>query len=487
MSTLARRCFLVLFICTWVGLLPAIAAAQVADATLIVRVKDTSGGVVPGATVDVVATATGMQRTVPSGPDGTVSVPHLAIGTYKVTVSLSGFTTQVQQVTLLVGQTSEVSYQLAPSSVAETVEVRGVTPTVETNNATVHQVVTPEQVQTLPINGRDFSTLATLAPGATQGNTSESHNFDPVKRNLPAIAINGQSGRNVDVLLDGGDNIDSQIGGQNMALSLEAVQEFEVITHDPKPQFNHGIGGIVNVVTKSGGNNWSGSGFGFFRSDKIQSEDALSLSLDKPKPPFSQQQFGGTLGGPIEKDKAFFFASYERQNRTTSRVYNSGGAFPTLDGTATPQPFNQDFFLGKINGTIKNKHSWMVRYAEHQNTSSNEFFADTDAPCTGCMADESSRTHDVVGSLTSIFGTNKVNDLRFHYQHFVDKIVDQVRLARHADADFPCRHVRPEPGGQPVTVPDDDRSEGRFHVDEGAPRHRDRRVVELPAEHRADR
>ncbi|RPJ82250.1 MAG: PEGA domain-containing protein, partial [Acidobacteria bacterium] len=425
MSTPARRIVLsTIVICAWAALMPALSNAQVGDANLSVQVRDASAAVVPGATIEVVAQATGLQRTAVTGGEGTVTIAHLPPGRYRVSVSLSGFTTQVQDVTLLIGQTADVSYQLAPSSISETVEVTGGVPMIETNNATLHKVITPEEVQSLPINGRDFSTLATLVPGVTQGNTSENKNFDPVKRNLPAISINGQSGRNIDVLLDGGDNTDIQIGGQNIALSLEAVQEFEVITHDPKTQFNRGIGGVLNVVTKSGTNDVSGSAFGFFRDKALQSIDAISAQLDKPKPPFSQQQFGGTLGGPIKTNGAFYFVSYERQRRNTSRVFNSGGAFAALDGTVTEQPFTQNFFLGKVNGRLTSSHNWMLRYAEQDNDSGNEFFSDSDAP--GSTASVTNRAHDLVASLTSILGTNRVNDLRFHYQWYENSIRNDV-------------------------------------------------------------
>jgi hypothetical protein len=425
MSTRARRLVLsTIVIFAGVGLMPAVAAAQVGDANLSVRVHDASGAVVPGATIEMAAQATGLLRTAVTGGEGTVTIAHLAPGRYRVSVSLSGFTTQVQEVTLLVGQTADLGYHLAPSAVAVTVQVSAAAPMIETNNATLHKVVTSEQVQALPINGRDFSTLATLVPGVTQGNTSENKNFDPVKRNLPAISINGQSGRNIDVLLDGGDNTDIQIGGQNIALSLEAVQEFEVITHDPKTQFNRGIGGVLNVVTKSGGNDVTGSGFGFFRNKTLQSIDAISAQLDKPKPPFSQQQVGGTIGGPMKKNEAFFFVSYERQRRNTSRVFNSGGAFAALDGTVTAQPFTQNFFLGKANGRVTASHNWMVRYAEQDNDSRNEFFSDSDAP--GSTADETNRAHDLVASLTSILGTTRVNDLRVHYQWYENSIQNGV-------------------------------------------------------------
>ncbi len=394
--------------------------AQGSGATIIGHVRDSSGAVVSGASVSVVSEATGFRRETQTDQEGTFSLGNLSPGTYKVTVTQAGLATQVQEVILLVGHSADLNFSLSVAGREEQVKVEAVLPLVETNTATVHKAITPQQVESLPINGRDFSTLAALVPGVTTGNTSINANYDPVKRNVPAISINGQSGRNLFMAIDGGDNTDIFMGGQNISLSLEAVQEFEVITHGPKAQYDRGIGGVINVVTKSGTNAFHGSAFGFFRDDSISAVDAISEGLGKGKAPFDSQQFGGTLGGPIVRDRLFFFYNYERQRNNTSRVFNSGGAFPTLDGAVTPQPFRQNFHLGRVDGQFTPNHSFFARYAEQDNKSQNEFFSDFDAP--DSRANESNRLHDVVAGVTSLFGANRVNDLRFHYQLFNNDI-----------------------------------------------------------------
>lgn len=420
MKSFARKAWAVLAGAAVMLCVSSPAWGQASGSMILGQVKDASGAVVSGASVEVLSTGTGLKREARTGADGSFVVTNLQPGRYRVTATQAGFGAQAKELALLVGQSADLIFTLSPASRQEVVKVDAETPLIETNTATIHKTITPEQVDTLPINGRDFSSLAALVPGVTSGNTSINANYDPVKRNVPAIAINGQSGRNLYMAIDGGDNTDIFMGGQNITLSLEAVQEFEVITHDPKAQYGRGIGGVINVVTKSGTNSFHGSGFGFFRTASLNANNAISEMLGSPKPPFDSQQFGGTIGGPIMKDRIFFFYSYERQQNNTSRVFNSGGAFPTLDGTVTPQAFRQNFHLARVDVKVADNHTLFGRYAEQDNGSTNEFFNDQDAP--DSTADEFNRLHDVVIGFTSLVGNNKVNDLRFHYQFYSNRI-----------------------------------------------------------------
>lgn len=407
-------------------ILPNVALAQSGYGNLSGHVRDASGGVITGAAVTVSSAETGLRRTVQTDGDGVFTVINLPPGGYHVAVSYSGFGNLDQDVILSVSQTLDLSIELRPAGQQQQVNVEAAVPLIETNTATIHKSITPLQIVELPIDGRNFTTLATLIPGVTSGNVAVNQNYDPVKRNVPAISINGQSGRNLYMTLDGGDNTDMFMGGQNINLSVEAVQEFDVITHDPKAQYARGIGGVVTVVTKSGTNNFHGSGFGFFRNDAYEAIDAISASLNKPKPPFSSQQFGGTFGGPIVKDKLFFFYSYERDRSTTSRVFNSNGAFPTLDGTATSQPFRQNLHTARLDGRINATTTWFARYSEQDNITANEFFSDQEAPGPNAGADETNKFHDAAVAVTSLFGSNKVNDVRFHYQYFQNSITNRT-------------------------------------------------------------
>jgi hypothetical protein len=403
---------------------PYLAAQGGAD--IIGHVKDSSGAAVNGATITVTSTATGLKRQAQSAVDGGFSIINLPPGNYRLEASYTGFGNQARDVALLVGQSLDLNIELRPAGQQQKVSVEAVVPLIETNTATIHKAITPLQVEELPVNGRDFTTLATLVPGATTGNSAVHRNYDPTKRNVPAISINGGSGRLLFMTLDGGDNTDLFMGGQNITLSLEAVQEFDVITHDPKAQNLRGLGGVVNVVTKSGSNSWHGSGFGFFRNDSYEKIDAISQANKKPKPPLSNQQFGGTFGGPIMKDKLFGFYSYERERRNESRVFNSNGAFPTLDGTATPLTFRQNLHTARLDGRINPSNNWFVRYSEQDNITGNEFFDDQEAPGPNAGANETNKIHDAVAGITTLFGSNKVNDFRIHYQYWQNSITNKV-------------------------------------------------------------
>lgn len=407
-------------------LLPSEMWGQGGEGNIVGHVKDSTGGVINGATITVTNPATGLRRTVQSDSDGAFSVINLPPGNYKVETTYTGFAPSTLDVTVQVSQAFDLNVELRPAGQQQQVSVEAVAPLVETTTATLHKAITPQQVAELPIAGRTFTTLAALVPGVTSGNVSVDKNYDPTKRNVPAISINGQSGRNLFMSIDGGDNTDLFQGGQNINLSLEAVQEFDVTTHDPKAQYMRGIGGVVTVVTKSGSNEFHGSGFGFFRNDAYEAIDPISKSNNKPKPSFSSQQFGGTIGGPIVRDKLFFFYSYERDREDSSRVFNSLGAFPALDGTATPQPFRQNLHTARMDGRINDSTTWFVRYSEQDNIRASEFFSDFEAPGPNAGADETNKLHDAVAALTKLFGSNMVNDFRFHYQYWHNSITDKV-------------------------------------------------------------
>ena len=413
-------------VCLGVALLAPYAAGQGGEGNLVGHVKDASGAVISGATVTVTNPATGLKRTVQSESDGAFSVINLPPGSYHVETSYTGFGNQTQDVTLLVAQSLDLNIELRPAGQQQKVNVEAEVPLIETNTASLHKAITPLQIDELPIDGRDFTTLASLVPGVTSGNSAVNQNYDPTKRNVPAISINGQSGRNLFMSIDGGDNTDMFMGGQNINLSIDAVQEFDVITHDPKAQYMRGIGGVVTVVTKSGSNAFHGSGFGFFRNDAYGAIDAISAAAHKPKPPFSSQQFGGTFGGPVMKDRLFFFYSYERDRNNTSRVFNSNAAFPSLDGTASAQPFRQNLHTARVDGRINANNTWFLRYAEQDNITGNEFFNDLEAPGPGSGASETNKIHDATANLTTLLGSNKVNDFRTHYQYWQNSITNNT-------------------------------------------------------------
>ncbi len=410
--------------------------AQIAGGNIVGRVVDDNGGVLPGASVTVTETETGLSRSTVTDQGGNYSFSTLPVGTYKIRVSLAKFGTQKRELILAVGQTLTLNFTLQPAGVEETVAVLAESPLVETRSSQVHGVVEVEQIENLPINGRDFQALAILVPGVTSGNTAINRNYSPSKKFVPAISINGQNGRNINMSIDGGDNNDMSLGGQKITLSQEAVQEFEVITQRYRAEYGKGVGGVINVVTKRGTNDWSGSGFGFFRDDELQSIDAISDRLGEDKPPFDAQQFGGTVGGPISRDEAFIFYSYERQSRDTSNVFHSGGAFPTQDGEVVPQPFRQNMNTVKFNFNAAPSLQLFARYSEQDFTVEGELFSPITAP--ESTNSEDNDFHDVVVGITSLVGDNAVNDFRFHYAWLRNRILNNLSNEEFPTLIFPA-------------------------------------------------
>lgn len=282
-------------------------------------VVDPSGAVVPGVSVTITHVATGATRTVLSGDDGRYTAQLLSPGDYTVTVSLTGFaTTLVRDVRLAVGQhlIQDVSLQLA--AVGETVEVRAVGGPVDRGEPLVNSVVNQAYVEELPVAGRDFRDFVNLAPTAQE---------TPGLRS--PIRLGGQFGEYTGFLIDGVDNRNSFFGEwfgsletKNFTVPQDAVQEFQVRATGFSAEFGHSTGGLINVVTKSGSNHWHGTAHWFFQSDELVRETTVPAFRDLPppankiRPSFNtRHQFGATLGGPISRDKAFFFFALDAQQQ----------------------------------------------------------------------------------------------------------------------------------------------------------------------------
>ena len=245
---------------------PAV-SAQTSGASLVGRVEDKDGAPLPGVTVTLTNKETGLERSTTSGADGTFLLPSLPVGTYTVKAELSGFATvTVEEVKLNVASQRNLDVQMSAASVEETITVVDEAPLVQTTPS-IGTVVSEKQLENLPLNGRQFANLAILAPG-----TSLAYNSDPTKPGQLTVALNGGIGRNVNYVIDGGDNTDDTIGGALQGFNLEAVEEFNIQTQQYKAEYGRSTGGVLTVVTKSGTNQLAGSVWGFFRDDSLNSQ-----------------------------------------------------------------------------------------------------------------------------------------------------------------------------------------------------------------------
>jgi hypothetical protein len=334
------------------ALLPTAAFAQVDRATLTGTVKDSAGAVLPGATVTVTNVATGVSASQTSTETGSYLLVNLIPGRYQVDVELSGFKKSSQIVTLDVGQRARVDAMLEVGNFNETVTVAETTQLLNTNDATLGGVVPQMQVANLPLAIRNWDDLLTLVPGVQQDRYTEQGGGTSFGR-TGGINVHGARALQNNFLLDGVDNNTISENVQELTTevsrpSVDAIQEFKVVTTPYSAEYGRSPGAAVSVSTKSGTNSFHGTGYEYFRNQKMDSIDYFSKKAGAPKPDNRQNQPGGNIGGPIIKDHAFFFVDYEgtRITRGVSRLtqvptadQRNGIFTSTVKDPVTGQPF----------------------------------------------------------------------------------------------------------------------------------------------------
>jgi hypothetical protein len=294
-----------------------------ANAEFLGTVTDQTGAVIPGATVTITAQQTGVTRTVKTDQGGRYLVPFLPVGVYTIKADLTGFTEAIQQnLALQVDEQREVDFTLQPATVSQKVEVSATAVAVQTSNSTLGQVITSQQVSELPLNGRDFVQLATLTAGTVQqtdpGSFFTSGGSSEVAiRGAFSLSVGGSRPNSTDWLLDGVDNNELTAGGIDVLPSIDAIQEFKVLTYNYSAEYGTRGGPTVLVTIKSGTNALHGDLFEFLRNTSLDSRSFFATST----PRFQENEFGGMLGGPIKKDKTFFFVDYQ------GRKYDEGEVF----------------------------------------------------------------------------------------------------------------------------------------------------------------
>src|SRR6202453_968975 len=325
-------------------------------------VLDKSGANVVGAKITATSQGTGLSRDGISDDAGHYLIPLLPVGLYTLHVEFTGFQpTDTKDLRLQVDEAREVDFTLAPSSVTSTVEVSAAEVAVETTNASLGQVITAQQVTQLPLNGRHFVQLATLTPGTTaETNTSSFFNgaasSEVSARGSFSLSVGGSRANSTDWLLDGNDNNELTAGGIGILSSIDSIQEFKVLTYDYPAEYGYRAGPTVLVTTKSGSNDFHGSLFEFFRNTDLDAKSYFAATPEK----FNLNQFGGSVGGPIRKNKTFFFLDgeqkYQRQGITFTGLIPSGAnrtgdfsADPVGNGYTTPQIVNPNMIGASTN------------------------------------------------------------------------------------------------------------------------------------------
>jgi len=408
-------CLLLLNLFSATGLF---AQSEVGGATINGTVTDSTGASVANARVTARSAETGFTRVTETTEAGFYSFPRVPVGSYDITIEFSGFKTAVQRnVALNVGAVATVDVRLEVGTASETVSVSADAPVVEVTRTATTSTVTTKQIRDLPVNGRNFIDFVTLTPGVVR---------DPTRGG--DLAFGGQRGPNNSLLVDGADSNNlfygqatGRTGFRPYAFSQDAIQEFQVNANSFPAEVGRASGGVVNVITRSGTNEFHGTAFEFYRDKGMNANTFVNNRVGAPKSPYHFNQFGGTLGGPIKRDKLFFFINYDgqrnQQTQLVTPVTLPPAAFASIfNRYLTPYPIglNNNVGLVKVDWNASEKDRLSIRYNLSRYTGINqESFGNN-------VAQEHSgnnevNTDNVAASYTRTIGSNMVYEGRLNF------------------------------------------------------------------------
>lgn len=405
-------------------------AQATASATLQGTLTDQSGGVIVGATVTLTNKDQGWTRTAATTGTGFYRFELLPPGIYSLKITQAGFATiSVDHVELLVGQATTLDFTVTPGQISETVEVSTEAPLIDPQKTQVGLLITPSEVNDLPLNGRDFGNLAYLAPGARPVAP-----YDPTKQRVAVFAINGSNGRNVNVTVNGIDDKDNTVGGPVMQLPLMAVQEFNISTQRFSAANGRSEGAAVNVITKSGANRFHGDAYFFDTQTALNANDFFSNQSGQPTPQFERQQFGGDIGGPIIRDKDFFFFALER-DREHTQIPVTAVAFTNLTlakpigaqpAQAIPTPYFDWRYTARVDHRFSSNNSAYLTYNAQTNTGLNDQSGQKNDLTAGNFTDN----HLILANFTlnSVLNPRVVNNFTAGYQYW-NNVIDTRKFS----------------------------------------------------------
>jgi outer membrane receptor protein involved in Fe transport len=391
------------------------AQAQTTTGTVLGRVTDQQGAAVPGVVVQAVSPDTGFVRESTSDQDGTYRLAALPVGPYDVSAELPGFRKFSRTMTINIAQTIPLDIVLSVGGVSETVNVTAAAaPLVSTRSSSLGEVVDLERIENLPLNGRQFANLAATVPGVGLGFHS-----DATKSSQYTPQMSGGNGRNVNYVIDGGDNTDDTAGGLLQQFPLESIQEFNVLTQRFDAEYGRSNGGVINVATKSGTNRLAGSWFTLVRDDALNATTYREdTTPGAEKQPYERYQFGGSFGGPIVRDRVHYHAAYERTQQDTKQIVDTLGLFPAENGIFDV-PVRQNLFSARVTATPRANHYLSLRYSSDRN--SQPFGAG--ANNTRSSWTTSTNSFDSLNvNHNWVLGHTSLNEFVFQYSDFVNDI-----------------------------------------------------------------
>ncbi len=372
-------------------------------------VSDPSGAVVGGAKISISNKATGRVISAKTTSAGAYTSGALTPGDYTLRVEAQGFKTSEAALTVQVGVTASGNVKLQVGEATQVVEVQGAQVAVNTQQATVQGVLTTQQIENLPINGRNFLDLAQLEPGVQ---IQDGGNFDPTKNGFSSISFGGRFGRTARIEVDGLDISDETVGTTTQNVPASGIQEFQIQQSSLDLSTELTSSGSVNVTTKSGTNAYHGEGYYAFRDQTLDAN--LPGGTDNP---FQRNQYGGNFGGPILKDKLFFFLDAERTKQDLLNPVLSSGPFSALVGSYS-SPFREVEGIGRIDWQINNNYKFFYRFSYDQNHSVLAIIPNSFQPFGNV-------NHTPVHAMGLDFNTGSyTHSIRFGYTKFRNGIVD---------------------------------------------------------------
>src|SRR5580700_4494312 len=389
----------------------ALAQSTVGTGSIVGTITDPSGAVFGGAKVAIINAATGQVISLTTNSSGAYNSGALIPGNYKVRVSAKGFRTNETALTVLVGNTANGNVKMEIGQESQVVEVQASMVTVNTEQATVQGVLNAEQIENLPVNGRNFLDLAQLEPGVQ---IQDGQDFDPTKAGYSSISFGGRFGRTARIEVDGVDVSDETVGTTTMDIPASGIEEFQLSQSSLDLSNELTSSGAVNVTTRSGTNSIHGEAFGLFRDSSLAA--ALPTPVGLAPPSFQRSQYGGRLGGPIIKNKFFYFLDGERTEQHGQAAVLVGAPFNDLSGYFN-SPFIEDNLMAKADYQLTQTAHLFYRFSYFKNS----LLANAGLGFSVYDNKDITRTH-VVG-LDFNTGTF-THSIRFEYLKFQNQIVD---------------------------------------------------------------